>query len=50
MLQMTAMNKHSNKDFSKSVTIHGEKTKEITTVKEVWICDLIIIRFGELLL
>ena len=29
--------------------IHAEKTKEITTMKEVWICDLII-KFGELLL
>ena len=29
--------------------IHAEKIKEITTVKEVWICDLII-KFGELLL
>ena len=25
--------------FSKSLIIHEEKTKEITTVKEVWICD-----------
>ena len=25
--------------FSNSLIIHGEKTKEITTVKEVWICD-----------
>ena len=26
--------------FSKLLIIHPEKTKEITTVKEVWICDL----------
>ena len=26
-------------DFSNSLIIHEEKTKEITTVKEVWICD-----------
>ena len=26
--------------FSNSLIIHAEKTKEITTVKEVWICDL----------
>ena len=25
--------------FSNSLIIHDEKTKEITTVKEVWICD-----------
>jgi len=25
--------------FSNSLIIHKEKTKEITTVKEVWICD-----------
>ena len=25
--------------ISNSLTIHEEKTKEITTVKEVWICD-----------
>ena len=25
--------------FSNLLTIHEEKTKEITTVKEVWICD-----------
>ena len=25
--------------FSNSLIIHNEKTKEITTVKEVWICD-----------
>ena len=25
--------------FSNSLIIHEEKTKEITTVKEVWICD-----------
>ena len=24
----------------KSLIIHAEKAKEITTVKEVWICDL----------
>ena len=34
---------------SNSLIIHEEKTKEITTVKEVWICDPIIIKFGELL-
>jgi len=27
------------KYFSNSLIIHEEKTKEITTVKEVWICD-----------
>ena len=26
--------------FSDSLIIHEEKTKEITTVKEVWKCDL----------
>ena len=26
-------------NFSNSLIIHEEKTKEITTVKEVWICD-----------
>ena len=26
-------------NFSNSLIIHDEKTKEITTVKEVWICD-----------
>ena len=25
--------------FSDSLIIHEEKTKEITTVKEIWICD-----------
>ena len=25
--------------FSNSLIIHEDKTKEITTVKEVWICD-----------
>ena len=25
--------------FSNSLIIHEEKTKEVTTVKEVWICD-----------
>ena len=30
---------NGDKDFSKSLVIHEEKTKEITTVKEVWICD-----------
>ena len=25
--------------FSNSLIIHEEKTKEITTVKEVWVCD-----------
>ena len=28
-----------DKMFSSSLIIHKEKTKEITTVKEVWICD-----------
>ena len=28
-----------NKDFSNSLITHEEKTKEITTVKEVWIRD-----------
>jgi len=28
--------------------IHEDKTKEITTVKEVWIRDLISIKFGQL--
>ena len=27
------------RNFSNSLIIHEEKTKEITTVKEVWICD-----------
>ena len=37
--------------FINSVIIHGqEKTKETTTVKEVWDVILIIIKFGELLL
>ena len=27
------------KHFSNSLIIHEDKTKEITTVKEVWICD-----------
>ena len=27
-------------DFSNSLVIHDEKTKEITSVKEVWKCDL----------
>ena len=26
-------------DFSNSLTIQEEETKEITTMKEVWICD-----------
>ena len=26
-------------NFSNSLIIHEEKTKEVTTVKEVWICD-----------
>lgn len=26
--------------FSNSFIIHAEETKEITTVKEAWICDL----------
>ena len=25
--------------FSNSLIIHAEKTKEVVTVKEVWICD-----------
>ena len=29
----------SDVGFSNSLIIHREKTKEITTVKEVWICD-----------
>ena len=29
-----------NSNFSNSIIIHAEKTKEITTVKEVWICEL----------
>ena len=37
---MTGTNRIS--DFSNSLIIHEEKTKEISTVKEVWICD----RFG----
>ena len=28
-----------NLNFSNSLIIHDEKTKEIITVKEVWICD-----------
>ena len=38
--------------FSSSLIIYEGKTKEITTVKEVWKSDLnlIIIKFGELLL
>ena len=31
--------KHHDCFFSNSLIIHEEKTKEITTVKEVWICD-----------
>ena len=36
--------------LNNSFIIHGEKTKEITTVKEVWKCDnnIIIIKFGVL--
>ena len=38
------------KYFSKSLIIHEEKTKEITTVKEVWISGPnYIIKFGEVL-
>ena len=33
-----------------SLIIHEKKRKEITTVKEVWKCDLTIIKCGELLL
>ena len=36
--------------FSNKLISHDEKTKEISTVKKIWICDLIIIKFGELLL
>ena len=37
--------------FSNLLIIHEEKTKEISTVKEVWNCViLIIIKFDELLL
>ena len=32
--------------FNKSLIIHDEKTKEITTVKEVWICDPNYHKFG----
>ena len=28
-----------NFDFSNSLTFHEEKTKEMTIVNEVWICD-----------
>ena len=31
---------HFEEPFSNSLIIHEEKTKEITTVKEVWECDL----------
>ena len=39
-------------EFSNSLIIHREKTKEFTTVKEVWICDpnIIIIKFCKPLL
>ena len=30
---------HERNYFSNSSIIHEEKTKEITTVNEVWICD-----------
>ena len=36
-LQDIVMN--DNGPFLDSLIIHEEKTKEITTVKEVWICD-----------
>ena len=37
--------------FSNSFIIHAEKTKEITIVKEVWICVILInVKIGELLL
>ena len=38
--------------FSNSLIIQEEKTKEITKMKEVCICDpnIIVIKFGELLL
>ena len=29
----------ADQTFSNSLIIHEEKTKEITAVKEVWICD-----------
>ena len=45
-LEMNKMKSHKwqiicikDKSFSNSLVIHEEKTKEITTVKEVWICD-----------
>ena len=36
--QNLALEREEN-EFSNSLIIHEEKTKEITTVKEVWICD-----------
>ena len=36
--------------FSNSLIIHEEKTKEITTVKEVWICDPNYHKIREVLL
>ena len=37
--------------FSNSFIIHAEETKEITIVKEVWICVILInVKIGELLL
>ena len=36
--------------FLEILIIHKEKTKEITTVKEVWMCDPNYHKFGEFLL
>ena len=36
---MPTLSSTFNRSFSNSLIIHEEKTKEITTVKEVWICD-----------
>ena len=38
-LYLKTFNSLSYRNFSNSLIIHKEKTKEITTVKEVWICD-----------
>ena len=37
-------------NFNFSIIIHEEKTKEITTVKEVWICNPNYHKFSEILL
>lgn len=41
----------TTKEYEKYTSqIHEEKTKEISTVKEIWICDLNYQKFGELFL